>query len=620
MFTLLSGCLALGAVSFIWHNHIIDFSVLEYYNPGKPSILLDDQGNEWARFELDRRDPLPYSKIPKHLIQAVIATEDRDFFNHFGISIKGIARSMAVNLYKRRFVQGASTITQQLIRLLFFDARQTVSRKVKEQIVALLVEKQFTKEQILQTYLNHVCFGCGIYGVEAAAQRFWSKSAQDITIGEAAILASILKHPSRYCLLNSTENVRNRRDTMLNVMVQMGFITPEQCIKAKAEPIEVVARNTVQVAPHYKETIRIFLEKEIGKARLYCGGLTIQTGLNRRTQNAASKYFKLQFKALKGRFSDKIDGGLMSIDPQTGQIKAMIGGCSFEQSKFNRALQARRQMGSIFKPLVYASAIQQGSSFADVEEDEPIDLLFEGTVWSPRNHTRAFEGDMTLARALSTSINTITAKTFLRAGGNNVVDLAKKCHLSQELEPLPSLSLGCVDVTIKEAIGALNVFANDGVYVEPHLIKWVKDEFGTKIYRFEPQRERVMEPRVVGQVAKVLSIGIMRYLKQYKVADFKSEAFGKTGTTNDSRTCWFCGSTPRLMTVIYVGHDDNSPLGDNVYPLSTIFPIWLNLYKAIERDAESFVYDPSLKETLINWKTGDIVSHAYNKDIVPIYT
>src|SRR3990167_87886 len=617
----LTGSLFLGAVSFIWQNHIIDFSALEYYNPGRPSILLDDEGNEWARFELDRRDPLPYSDIPQHLIQAIIATEDRNFFNHYGISIRGILRSMAINLYKRKFVQGASTITQQLVRLLFFDARQTVSRKVKEQIVALLVEKQFTKEQILQTYLNHVCFGCGIYGVEAAAQRFWAKSARDITIAEAAILASTLKNPSRYCLINSIENVRNRRDTMLAIMKRMGFITQLQYEQALHEPIEVIQRDSAPIAPHFKEAIRIFLESEIGKARLYCGGLTIQTTLNMPTQRAASRHFNRQFTILRKRLSDKIDGGLLSVDPQTGEIRALIGGYDFETSKFNRALQARRQMGSIFKPLVFACALKQGASFADVDKDEPIDLLFEGTTCSPRNYTRAFEGDMTLARALSMSINTITAKIFLRAGADKIVDLAKKCHLANDLAPYPSLALGCLDVTIKQAVGALSVFANDGYYVEPHMLKWIKDEFGTKIYRFEQARKRVLEPRIVGQVAKVLSIGITRYLKTFKVDDFKSEAFGKTGTTNDSRTCWFCGSTPQLMTVIYAGCDDNSALGQNVYPLSTIFPIWLNLYKVVDREGHRFTYDPSLKETIINWKTGEPAHRlSQSQDIVSIYT
>ncbi|HJM69058.1 MAG TPA: transglycosylase domain-containing protein [Candidatus Babeliales bacterium] len=608
-------------MSFIWQNHIIDFSALEYYNPGKPSILLDDQGNEWARFELDRRDPLPFSDIPQHLIHAVIATEDRNFFSHHGISVRGIIRSMAVNLYKRRFVQGASTITQQLVRLLFFDARQTVSRKIKEQIVALLVEKQFTKEQILQTYLNHVCFGCGIYGVEAASQRFWSKSARDITVAEAAILASTLKNPSRYCLLNSTENVRNRRDTMLAIMKRMGFITQRQYEQGICESIEVIQKDKGPIAPHFKETIRIFLENEVGKARLYCGGLTIQTTLNTRTQRAASKHFKRQFASLRERISNKIDGGLLSVDPQTGEMRALVGGYDFEKSKFNRALQARRQMGSIFKPLVFACALKKGASFGDVDKDEPIDLLFEGSTWSPRNYTRSFEGDMTLARALSMSINTITAKTFLRAGVDKVVDLAKRCHLAEEIAPYPSLALGCLDVTIKQAIGALGAFANDGYYVEPHMLKWVKDEFGSKIYRFEPTRKRVLEPRIVGQVAKVLSIGITRYLKTFKVTDFKSEAFGKTGTTNDSRTCWFCGSTPKLMTIIYAGRDDNSSLGQNVYPLSTIFPIWLNLYKAIEREGYKFTYDPSLKESVINWKTGEPVYRPSNSpDVVSIYT
>jgi penicillin-binding protein 1A len=609
-----------GIFVFVAHNPVIDFSVLDFYEKGKPSVLLDDEGNIWARFELDRRDPLPYVDMPKHLINAVIATEDHNFFNHPGISLRGIVRMMFVNIYHMRFAQGASTITQQLVRLMFFDARKTITRKIKEMLVALLVERQYTKEQILETYLNHVCFGSGIYGVEAAAQRFWGISARDISIAQSATLASILKNPERYCLLNSVTRVKSRRDTMLKSMYNLGFIAQKDLHNALLEPIAVVVQRSDKIAPHVKESIRVFMEPLVGRAQLYGGGLVIQTTINQKIQREAERCFHQQFSYLRKKLSPAVDGALISVEPKTGQIKALIGGYDFSMSQFNRAMRARRQMGSIIKPIVYAAAIAQGASFADIDIDEPIEFSTPTGLWQPKNCTGTFDGSMTLARALSLSINTICIKVFMRAGRVAVAQLAQKCRLPEPINSYPSLALGCIDVTPLEAVGLFNVFANDGVYVCPHLIKWVKNQFGEKIYRCEHEVERVLNSRVAGKVAKVLSIGVSGYVKRLKQQPFMSEAIGKTGTTNDSRTCWFCGATPQLTTALYIGKDDNSSLGASIYPISTIVPIWLALYRSIEKEARQFVYDPSLKEVTINWKNGQILSDGdHMVDAVSIF-
>src|SRR5579885_1277524 len=288
----------LGGIWFITHNKCIDFSVLEYYQAGQPSIVLDDEGHEWTRFQLDRREPIPLEKMPKHLIQAFIAAEDWRFFEHAGISWKGIIRSALVNLYHGRKVQGASTITQQLVRLLYFDAKKTFSRKIKEQLVAIMVEAQFTKEQILETYLNHVCFGCGIYGVEAACQRFWGKKAADISLDEAAVLAAIMRSPSRYCPIINPLSAEKRRDVILHSMRKLNIITQEEYELAKSLPVKVKDQDE-PFAPHMKEMIRIFLEEQVGKTALYNGGLIIQTTLNRALQEKAQRAFARQFKQLR---------------------------------------------------------------------------------------------------------------------------------------------------------------------------------------------------------------------------------------------------------------------------------------------------------------------------------
>lgn len=601
---LLMVALGFGVVSFMVHHQVIDLSALANYNPGKASILLDDEGNEWGRFELDRRAFIPLDHIPLHVQQAFIAAEDRTFFSHNGLSWRSILRSIVVNMYHGRKVQGASTITQQLVRLLFFDSKKTFSRKIKEQFFALLVEHQFTKEHILETYLNHVCFGCGVYGIEAAAQRFWGIHSGDLSVAQGATLAAIVKYPARYCPLVGPELARKRRNLIVQIMGQIGIITPQTCVKAQNEPLGVIQVQREVFAPHVKEAIRQLLEDKLGRDVLYAGGLTIQTTLNKKIQQHAQYAFAKQITMLRKDLGDTIDGALLTIDGNSGEIKALVGGYDFKQSQFNRALQAKRQMGSVFKPIVYAAAIASGRSFTDVEIDEPAEFACNGSVWQPQNSNRLFEGPMTLARALSYSNNIIAIKTLLRTGIDRAITLARALHISVPMLSCPSLALGCIDISVIEAAAAFNVFAHNGVYVEPYMIKWVKDEWGTKIYRRESVQERVLAPVVAGQVAQVLSIGIKRYLEQAQMDDFKTQAICKTGTTNDSRTCWFAGATPDYTTVVYIGRDSNQPLGDSVYPLWTAFPIWLALHRTIASHNVSFTHDPLLRECTINWKTG----------------
>ena len=611
-----------GVLFFIIHNRSsIDFSVLEHYNPGYPSIVFDDEGNEWARFQLDRRKPIDdYQQIPKHLVQAFIAAEDWDFFNHVGVSFKGIARSTLVNLYRGNRAQGASTITQQLVKLLFFDSRKTFRRKFKEICCALLVERQFTKEQILQTYLNHICFGCGIYGVEAASQRFWGKSSLELTIDQAAVLAGIVRSPANYCPILYPLSAQKRRDSVLYKMHFLKFITQDEYADALNSSVVIKEYESNTLAPHLKESLRLFLEDFVGKDALYTGGLHIQTTLNKQMQHHAQSIVQAQCKKLRKTLQPDIDGAFISVATRTGEIKALVGGMDFQQSQFNRALQAKRQIGSTLKPLVYACAVESGMNFAQTEIDEPLNMLQGGQVWQPKNFNRIFNGEITLAYALSHSNNIVTIKTFLKVGAKPVIDLAKRCHIKGPFHPYPSLALGCVDSTLKEVVGMFNVFANNGTYVEPHYIKWIKDRWGTKIFKTNIQPESVLSTRVVGQVDKVLGLSLKRVYKLFPNKWFKSDAICKTGTTNDSRTCWFAGATPEFTTAIYIGCDDNRSMGANVYPIRTAFPIWLDFTRATDKKQHKFVYDPSLQEICIHEKTGVELTDTKKRGAVSILT
>lgn len=263
--TILFFSAVLGILFYVSQEPWVDFSLLEHYNPGKPSIVLDDEGKEWTRFQLDRRDAIHMQDIPQYVVKAFLAAEDWNFFKHSGLSLRGIARSIFVNIISGRRAQGASTITQQLVRLLYFDAEKSFKRKIKEQILAVIVERQFTKEQILEMYLNHVYFGCGIYGIEAASQRFWNKHVKELSIDEAAALASIVQLPQRYCPLYHPDATLKRRNTVLYKMHKLDFITKEVYEEAKLKPITVIKDDTSTRAPHFKETLRIFLEELVGK-------------------------------------------------------------------------------------------------------------------------------------------------------------------------------------------------------------------------------------------------------------------------------------------------------------------------------------------------------------------
>jgi penicillin-binding protein 1A len=616
----LASAIACGALFALFHNAWIDFTPLEQYRPGTPSVLLDDAGNEWARFELDKRKPIELDSLPQHLIDAFIAAEDWQFFSHPGISFKGIARSLLINMYHGRRVQGASTITQQLVKLLFFDARKTFSRKIKEQLYALIIERQFTKQQILQAYLNHIYFGCGIYGVEAASQRFWNKSAAELTVDEAAMLAAVVKSPGLYCPLLCPLSGERRRNVVLNSMRKCGFISRATHDEAKKIPLTLIDADRNQCAPHLKETLRQLLEELFGNDQLYRGGLVIQTTLNIHAQKEAEKMFNAQCVQLRKTLVSDIDGGLIAIESNTGAIKAIVGGFDFVSSKFNRALQARRQIGSTIKPLIYTAALQQGKSFADTMIDEPFELVeSNGTVWHPNNFNKRFNGEETLAYALSHSNNIVTIKLLLEIGAAPVIDLAKKCHLPGPFHSYPSLALGTIDATLFELVGMFNVFANNGTYVEPHFIRWVKDAWGTKIYKKEVVQESVIDQRTVGQVTQVLKHGLYRVRKSFPDKWINSEGICKTGTTNDSRTCWFVGSTPELTTAVYIGCDDNRSIGQDVYPLRTAFPIWLNFNCAVPSTTRMrFTFDPSLREYCMDEKTGQRVYDIRDPDAVTI--
>lgn len=607
LMTLFSCCC--GILFYIALHSSVDLTKLENRTTVEPIIFLDDCGTEWARFSQDKRAPVAITHMPQSLIHAFLAAEDHQFFTHAGISLRGIIRSTVVNCYHRKIVQGASTITQQLVKLLYLSQQRTFSRKIKEQVMAFVVEHQCTKEHILQAYLNNVCFGCGIFGVEAAAQRFWGKSVALISLHESATLAAIVRSPQRYCPLLHASRAEQRRNIVLNSMLKLKFITQEEYDTAHQIPCTIINQESTCCAPHLRESIIQHIEDHIGREQLYNGGLTIQTTLNQTMQKEAMLAFKNHVKQLRTTLCPVLDGALISIETSTGAVKALIGGYDFETSQFNRA-KAKRQFGSIVKPALYASALLHGAHMTDVEIDEPLTLMSSSKPWSPLNYHQQFDGPMTRAYALATSNNIVAIKTMLTYGIEPFKNLLMHLGIKGPIDSYPSLALGCIDRTLFEAVGMMNVFANAGVYVEPYTVSWIKNKWGVKIWQAKPIKYTALPQSISDQIASILGIATQRTERRFSKTPFPFDAIGKTGTNNDCRIGYFIGSTPMLTTGISLGCDDNRSLGKQVLGSATAFPVWRMFNRAVGSTPPRFAWDPQLKEIVVDGLTGEPV-HSF---------
>jgi penicillin-binding protein 1A len=379
-------------------------------------------------------------------------------------------------------------------------------------------------------------------------------------------------------------------------------MTHDEYEKACAQPIVMVEHTHMhQYAPHAKEHLRGMLEKMIGKHELYTGGYVVQTTLDKTLQEQATNILRAQILRVREKKKIPIDGGLMSCSVKTGAIRAWVGGCDFSVSQFDRACQARVQLGSLFKLVVYGAALEQGATFADTLVDEPFSLKMpHGVVWEPHNFDRQFEGNMTRAHALIRSNNIVAIKTFLETGSENVATLGRSFGLKIPEPIYPSLALGALGVTVKEAMSLVNTFANQGLSVEPYFIEWVKDRNGKKSMVHRQESKRVLSARSAGALVKVLTTSFERSCERAGFRPCLGSAFSKTGTNNDCRVCWFAGATPALTTVVYIGQDDNKSMGSDVYPFKTAMPVWFSLYKARSGDDGSFAYDPSLRSIKID--------------------
>ncbi|QEX14746.1 penicillin-binding protein 1A [Hypericibacter terrae] len=518
----------------------------------KPSVtLLAADGTILASYGDLYGKTVTLQELPGYLPQAVIATEDRRFYSHFGLDLRGLARAVYVNLRSGAWVQGGSTITQQLAKNVFLTPARTLRRKGQEVLLALWLEHNFTKDQLLELYLNRVYFGAGTYGVDAAARRYFGKPAAEVTRYEAALLAGLLKAPSRYSPFNDRDLAQARAKLVLSNMVAAGYLTQDESDKVAAEGF---GHNTpARSGPLGQYFADWVLDQLPGFVGYSDRDLVVTTTLDPVLQRQAeAKLTEIFMK--DGPPQDASQAALVSMTPE-GAVKAMVGGLDYGNTQFNRAVQAQRQPGSAFKPFLFLTAFENGFDPDSHFTDAPISI---GN-WKPDNYNDRYYGDVTLREAFARSLNSVAAQLIQRVGPKRVAQTAERLGINSKLTATPSLALGTSEVNLLEMTGAYAVFANRGEGVWPYAIAEVRDRDGNLLYAREGSGPgRIVAPRYVLEMQDIMS-SVIEW-GTGKAAQIGRPEAGKTGTTQDYRDAWFIGYTAELVTGVWVGNDDGHPM------------------------------------------------------------
>ena len=492
---------------------------------------------------------VPLRELPPYLPQAFIAVEDRRFYRHFGIDPVGVARAVYANLVQRSFAQGGSTLTQQLAKNLFLTQERTVQRKIQEIVLALWLERKYSKPQILEVYLNRMYFGAGAYGVEAAARRYFNKSARQVTLAEAAMLAGLVKSPSRLAPTHNPDGAERRAKIVLDAMADAKLIPQATAAAALRRPVAVVTQSASS-ANYVADWIMDVLNDRVGRVE---EDLVVETSIDPVLQAAAETALAEEL-AQKGAKYGVGQGAIVTMSPQ-GSVHALVGGRNYNESQFNRAVSAKRQPGSAFKPFVYLTALERGLTPDTVREDRPIQLRG----WRPENYKHEYYGRVTLRQALSRSMNTVAVRLTLEVGPKAVVKTAHRLGIASKLEPNASIALGTSEVSLMEMVGAYAVFANGGFAVSPHVIERVRTLTGKVRYvRTKQSFGRIVDARPAAMMNAMMQ-ETLRSGTATRAGVPGWSAAGKTGTSQDFRDAWFIGYTSHLVTGVWFGNDDGAP-------------------------------------------------------------
>ncbi|MCP3982443.1 MAG: PBP1A family penicillin-binding protein [bacterium] len=708
---LLIAALAGGSMGYFLRFDLPDVRALEDYTPPVMSRVLDSRGEVVATFAEQRRMLIRYGDIPEEFLQALIATEDAHFHSHTGIDFKGILRAAWSDLRSLRMAQGASTLTQQLARNLFLHPDKTIRRKVQEVLLALEIERQYTKQEILGFYCNQVYTGHGRYGLEAAARHYFGKPAAELTRVESATIAGLIQRPEGLSPLKHPQRAVNRRNHVLGRMAEEGMLTREEHREALATPLEVGPRDVGEnFAPYFVEDVRRWLQEKYGSSSLYQDGFEVHTTLDLALQRIANEAVELGlrehdkrqgFRPIEERVpegedpeiwhspawerdiepgdvtegvvvavddgsahvridawsgtlgsgeiawtgfdepsefltvGDRIqvrlldlpdegdvpleleqaplaEGALVAIEPSTGAVRALVGGLDFERSEFNRAVQAKRQTGSAFKPFVFAAALLRGHTLADTLLDEPTVWLNRrtGEPYQPENYTRRYYETLTLRAAMEKSANVATVKLLEQIGYEPVIEMARSMGIDSQLRPFPSMALGAFELSLMELTSAYGTFANGGVHVQPHLVREIYNRDAARVTTIEPKVRDAVSPQIAYLMNRVLA-GVITDGTGRRAANLQLNLAGKTGTTDNNTDAWFVGYEPRLAVGVWVGYDDPQSLGHEETGAVAALPIWRRfLDRALaEETSPEFERPSETRIVSIDRRTGLKASH-----------
>ncbi len=707
VFTLLIAAAALigafGGLLLVYSTDLPQVGELEHYRPSSVTELYDDQGRVIGSFALQRRIVVGYDDFPKLLRDAVLSIEDKEFEQHWGVNFWRILGAAYRDIATGSRAQGASTLTMQLARNLFLSSERAFSRKFQEVMLAIQIERRFTKPQIFALYGNQVYLGHGAYGFEAGAQFYFSKHARELTLEEAALLAGLPKAPNTYSPVNNPERALKRRNLVINSLLEDGKITAAEATRAKNTPIRLhLQSDPNSIAPYFAEEIRRYLEKKYGSEEVHQGGLRVYTSLNLELQKTAARalldglaayerrhgwkggmpnvlasgqelsayrhpdwdeplepggYVHALVTAVSGKLArlqfgqrtaeitppdmtwtghrtpaailavgdvvylkvtalnsdgtahvaleqdSGTQGALIALDNATGDIKAMVGGRDFDESKFNRATQALRQVGSSFKPYVYTAAIDEGATPDDIILDAPVSFMTASGLYSPHNYDGKFEGNITLRRAIAQSRNIPALKTAERVGIKKVIEYTRRFGITAPLPPVLPLALGAADITLFEQTAAFTTFPNDGVRVTPRYIRKVTDYSGRLLEENFPEVHDVIPARTARIMTSLLR-EVVLHGTAYQASKLNRPLAGKTGTTNDFTDAWFVGFSPSITGGVWIGFDEKKSLGKKETGAMAALPIWIEFMKvALDgRDQEDFAPPPEIPRNAVAQK------------------
>lgn len=655
-----------AAVIYKYKDDLPSFSKLEDVDPAQTTNIFSADGEELKKFWIQRRDPITYEELPSGVVDALVSTEDQRFWRHWGVSVPDIIRVVLRNIYVSRGASvrghGASTVTQQLTRHLFLSLDQTWQRKIKEQMTAVLLERTYTKSEIMTMYFNQMYFGRGAYGLKAASSRFFNKTPDELTLSECAYLTGVLQSPSSFSRQQNYERSIVRRNHVLGRMREMGRITSAEYRTALEE--RIIFREPEEDtgrAPYFTEEIRKYLERTYGLDVLY-DGATVYTTLDSRLQRIAEEELVRNLERVEelvqrnwkrsppdstfwARIKTRQDtlenlvlqSALVAIDPHTGHILALVGGRNFDQSRFNRATQALRQPGSSFKPFIYTAAIDQGIPPTKKWPDTAVSIqMHDGTFWQPENYDRKFMGWMTMREGLAGSRNVVTTQVLQKVTPRKVVEYANRMGIQSNIRRVLSLGMGTSEVHLQELVSAYGTLPNKGIHVEPVSVLKIVDKNGNLLEERVQGREQAVlsEETAAVTVNLMQSVLDMRRGRDYAILNgtgmgartaqgFRRPAGGKTGTTQNYADAWFVGYTPQIVCGVWVGFDSKVSMGRSMTGASVAMPLWARFMKrahqALNLPVEEFEIPATVPRVEVCGDTYEVASIYCPKKYTEIF-